>query len=122
MNALQESFQKKSLEELIKLLGKQEEMVSLLEELQVENEMLEKTGTELRNRINSLEQELLKAKTELLEKDEDLDELTQLSNSLNNENSKQNEQIQALIKQNSDLLRLTEKLKKQISELMSLKE
>ena len=52
----------------------------------------------------------------------DLDELTQLSNSLNNENSKLNEQNQELTKQNSALLQLTEKQKLQISELMSLKE
>lgn len=87
MNDLLRSSQVENLEELIGILEKQEEMVSLMEDLQILND--------------SLEQELTQTRQILSEKEEELDELMRLADSLNKEN---------------------EDLSSQIIELMSLRE
>ena len=97
MNELQKSLHEKSLEELIKILERQEEMVTLLENFQLENESLEQTEVYLREQISSLEKQLSESQMDIKEKEEDLDELTKLNNSLNSENAKLHSQIQELL-------------------------
>ena len=79
MNGLLRSSQVENLEELIGILEKQEEMVSLMEDLQILND--------------SLEQELTQTRQLLSEKEEELDELMRLADSLNSENERLNSQI-----------------------------
>ena len=83
MNDLQGSSQVKDLEELIEILEKQGEMVSLMEDLQILND--------------SLEQELTQTRQLLSEKEEELDELMRLNCSLNSENERLNSQIKELM-------------------------
>ena len=83
MNDLQGSSQVENLEELIGILEKQEEMVSLMEDLQILND--------------SLEQELTQTRQLLSEKEEELDELMRLADSLNRENERLSSQIRELM-------------------------
>jgi len=83
MNDLLRSSQVENLEELIGILEKQEEMVSLMEDLQILND--------------SLEQELAQTRQLLSEKEEELDELMRLADSLNSENERLSSQIRELM-------------------------
>ena len=83
MNDLLRSSQVENLEELIWILEKQEEMVSLMEELQILND--------------SLQQELTQTRQLLSEKEEELDELMRLADSLNKENEHLSSQIRELM-------------------------
>ena len=83
MNDLLRSSQVENLEELIGILEKQEEMVSLMEDLQILND--------------SLEQELTHTRQLLSEKEEELDELMRLADSLNRENERLSSQIRELM-------------------------